>query len=181
MLQGSPHTDLLIAHAYQRLGQPDEFTHYLNRAKSRGPKDPEVLRAIAGVYRDQGEYDQAIATLQAIPNKTGDVEAELAYTDQLAGKQQEAADIYTRLAKAAKGNIGLDLSAAQAWVSLGQPDAAQSFLEDATRIDSKNYRLHAILGAIAEADDRYADSSAEYSFGAEQSSGAGSGRATVSD
>jgi len=31
-------------------------------------------------------------------------------------------------------------------------------------IDSKNYRLHAILGAIAEADDRYADSSAEYSL-----------------
>ncbi|MGA2020092.1 MAG: tetratricopeptide repeat protein [Candidatus Sulfotelmatobacter sp.] len=164
MLQGSPHTDLLIAHAYQRLGQPDEFTRYLNRAKSRGPKDPEVLRAIAGVYRDQGEYDQAIATLQAIPNKTPDVEAELAYTDQLAGKQQEAADIYTRLAKAAKGNIGLDLSAAQAWVSMGQPDAAQRFLEDAKRIDDKNYRLHAILGAIAEADDRYADSSAEYSL-----------------
>jgi len=65
--------------------------------------------------------------LQAIPNKTGDVEAELAYTDQLCRKQQEAADIYTRLAKAAKGNIGLDLSAAQAWVSLGQPDAAQAF------------------------------------------------------
>ena len=30
MVQGSPHTDLLIAHAYERLGQPDEFTHYLN-------------------------------------------------------------------------------------------------------------------------------------------------------
>jgi len=29
---------------------------------------------------------------------------------------------------------------------------------------AKNYRLHAILGAIAEADDRYADSSAEYSL-----------------
>ena len=164
MLQGSPHTDLLIAHAYQRLGQPEEFSRYLNRAKSRGPKDPEVLRAVAGEYRDQGQYDEAIATLQAIPNKTGDVLAELAYTDQLAGKQQEAADLYSRLAKAAKGNIGLDLSAAQAWFALGRTDAAQNFLEDAKRIDSNNYRLHAIQGAIAESDNRFEDASAEYSL-----------------
>ncbi len=162
MLQGSPHTDLLIAHAYQRLGQPDEFTRYLNRAKSRGPKDPEVLRAIAGELRDQGQYDQAIAMLQAIPEKTGDVQAELAYTYQLAGKQQEAAELYSRLAKAAKGNIALNLSAAQAWVGLGRPDEAQSYLDEAQRIDSNNYRLHAILGAIAEADNRFTDASTEY-------------------
>jgi len=66
-------------------------------------------------------------------------------------------------------------------VSLGQPDAAQSFLKMPSGSISKNYRLHAILGAIAEADDRYADSSAEYSLALNQSSGAGSGRATVSD
>src|SRR5208337_1008117 len=135
MLQASPHTDLLIAHAYERLGQPDEVTHYLN-----------------------------IATLQAIPKKTTDVQAELAYTYQLAGKQQEAADLYTRLAKAAKGNIGLDLSAAQALVGLGQAEAAESFLEDAKRIDNNNYRLHAILGAVAESDDRFSDASAEYNL-----------------
>ncbi len=138
---------MLIAHAYERLGQPDESAHYLNRAKNRAPKDPEVLRAVAGEYRNNGKFDEALATLQSIPNKTTDVQAELAYTYQLAGKQQEAADLYSRLAKAAKGNIGLDLSAAQAWVSLGQPDAAQNFLDDAKRIDGNNYRLHAILGA----------------------------------
>ena len=164
MLEASPHSDLLIAHAYARLGQPDEVTHYLNVAKRRAPNDPEVLRAVAGEYRDQGQYDQAIATLRAIPKKTADVEAELAYTYQLAGKQQEAADLYTRLAKAAKGNLGLDLSAAQALVGLGQVDAAQSFLEDAKRIDSNNYRLHAIFGAIAESDDRFADASREYNL-----------------
>jgi tetratricopeptide (TPR) repeat protein len=164
MLQDAPHTDLLIAHAYERLGQPEQFTRYLNRAKNRAPKDPEVLRAVAGEYRDQGQYDQAITTLQAIPNKTPDVLAELAYTYQLDGKQQEAADLYTRLAKAAKGNLSLDLSAAQAWVSMGQPDAAHDFLEDAKRIDGNNYRLHAILGAVAEADDRFADASTEYNL-----------------
>jgi tetratricopeptide (TPR) repeat protein len=87
-LQASPHTDLLIAHTYERLGQSDEFTHYLNRARNRAPKDPEVLRAVAGEYRDHGQYDEAISALQAIPNKTTDVQSDLAYTYQLAGRQQ---------------------------------------------------------------------------------------------
>jgi tetratricopeptide (TPR) repeat protein len=161
-VRGSAHTDLLIAHAYEHLSQPEEAARYLNRAKSRAPNDPEVLRAVAGQYREQGQYDQAIAALQSIPGKNADVQAELAYTLQLAGKPQEAANLYTKLAKAAKGNINLDLSAAQAWVGLGQPDAAHPFIEDAKRIDSNNYRLHAILGSIAEGENRYADASAEY-------------------
>jgi tetratricopeptide (TPR) repeat protein len=164
VLQASAHTDLLIAHAYERLAQPEEVTHYLNRAKARAPKDPEVLRAVAGQYREQGQYDLAISTLQQVPSKSTDVQAELAYTYQLAGKQQEAANLYTRLAKGAKGNIGLDLSAAQALVGLGQSDAARVFLEDARRIDGNNYRLHAILGSIAESEDRIADASAEYNL-----------------
>jgi tetratricopeptide (TPR) repeat protein len=163
MLQASPHTDLLIAHAYQRLGQTEDFNHYLNRARNRAPNDPEVLRAVAGQYRDQGEYDKAISALKAIPSNNADAEAELAYTYQLAGQQQEAANLYSRLAKSAKGNLGLDLSAAQAFVTLGQIDAANSFIEDARRIDSKNYRLHSILGAIAEVENRLPDASSEYS------------------
>jgi tetratricopeptide (TPR) repeat protein len=161
-LQPSAHNDLLIAHAYDRLGQPADSARYLNRAKNRAPRDPEVLRAVAGQYRDQGKYDEAIATLQAIPTKNSDVTAELAYTYQLAGKQQEAATLYTRLAKAAKGNIGLELSAAQAWINAGQPDAARPFLEAARRIDRNSYRLHAILGSIAESEDRLQEAGDEY-------------------
>lgn len=156
------HTDLLIAHAYEHLGQPDESAKYLNRAKNRAPRDPEVLRAVAAQYRDQGQYDQAIAALQAIPEKTIDVEADLAYTYQLAGKPQEAADLYIRLAKSAKGNLGLNLSAAQALVALGQGDAAEPFLQEARRLDSNNYRLHSIQGAIAEGDNRFDDAANEY-------------------
>jgi tetratricopeptide (TPR) repeat protein len=163
-VQPSAHTDLLIAHGYEHLGQNEESTRYLNRARSRAPRDPEVLRAVAGQYRDQGQYDLAISALQAIPAKNADAQAELAYTYQLAGKQEEAATLYTRLAKNAKGNIGLDLSAAQALVAMGQADAAHRFLEDARRIDGNNYRLHAILGSIAEADDRMADAAAEYNL-----------------
>jgi Tfp pilus assembly protein PilF len=162
-LQPSAHTDLLIAHAYDRLGQPAESVRYLTRAKNRAPKDPDVLRAVAGQYRDQGQYDLAISTLQSVPSRT-DVQAELAYTYQLAGKQQEAANLYSRLAKAGKGNIGLDLSAAQAWINLGQAYKARPYLDDAQSIDGNSYRMHAILGAIADADDRLTDARAEYNL-----------------
>jgi tetratricopeptide (TPR) repeat protein len=161
-LQTSAHSDLLIAHAYQRLSQPDEATHYLNRAKARSPNDPEVLRAVAGEYREAGRYDQAVATLQSIPSKTPDIEAELAYTLQLAGKQQEAANLYILLARNAKGNSGLDLSAAQALIGLGQIDEARVFVDDARRADGNSYRLHAIQAELAEADNRFADASNEY-------------------
>jgi tetratricopeptide (TPR) repeat protein len=161
-LQPSAHTDLLISHAYMRLGQPDEAKKYLSRAKNRAPRDTEVLRAVAGEYRDQGQYDLAIQTLQAVPAKTPDVQAELAYTFQLAGKPQEAANLYVRLAKVSRGNIGLDLSAAQALVNLGQPDAARPFLDAARQIDANNYRMHAIQAALAESQYRLNDAAEEY-------------------
>ncbi|HEV2400707.1 MAG TPA: tetratricopeptide repeat protein [Candidatus Sulfotelmatobacter sp.] len=161
-VQPSAHTDLLMAHAYDRLGQRDESAKFLDKAKQRAPHDPEVLRAVAGQYRDQGKYDEAIATLQAIPNKNADTEAELAYTYQAAGRQQDAANLYSQLAKRAKGNIGLGLSAAQAWVNLGRPEDAKPFLDAARQIDANSYRLHAILGSIAEGEERMPEAEQEY-------------------
>ena len=163
-IQPSAHTDLLLAHAYQHLGQPEQASHYLERAKKRAPRDPEVLRAVAAQYRDQGQYDQAISALQAIPGKSIDVQADLAYTYQLAGRPQDAANLYIRLAKSAKGNLGLNLSAAQALVTLGQTDGAAPFLEEARRIDPNNYRLHAISGAIAESENRFEEATADYNL-----------------
>ena len=161
-LQPSAHTDLLVAHAYERLGQPDQATKYINQAKSRGPRNPEVLRAVASQLRDEGKYDEAITTLQSIPKKNADVEAELAYTYGLSGKTQEAAELYSRLAKSARGNIGLDLSAAQAWVNIGRSDEAQPFLDAAQKIDANNYRLHAIQASMAEADEQLSKAEQEY-------------------
>ncbi len=179
-VQPSAHSDLLIAHAYDRLGQPDESTKYLNRAKSRAPRDPDVLRAVAGQYRDQGKFDEAIATLQAIPDKSTDVQAELAYTYQLAGKQQEAAELYSRLARAAKGNIGLELSAAQAWINVGRPDEGRPFLDAAKRIDANNYRLLAIEASLAESEDRLPEAEQQYKAALDQFAGASAGRAPLS-
>jgi tetratricopeptide (TPR) repeat protein len=160
--QPSAHGDLLIAHAYQRLGQPDEATRYINQAKSRGPHDPDVLRAVAEQYRNQGKYDEAIATLQAIPKKKADVQAEMAYTYELSGNPQEAAMLYARIAKAATGNIGFQLSAAQAFINAGKPEEATPFLDAARAIDGNNYRLHAILATLAESEDRLPEAEQEY-------------------
>jgi tetratricopeptide (TPR) repeat protein len=161
-VQPSAHGDLLIAHAYERLGQPDEATRYINQAKSRGPHDPDVLRAVAEQYRNQGKYDEALATLRAIPNKNADVQAEIAYTYQLAGNPQEAAALYGRIAKATKGNIGFQLSAAQAFINAGKPEEATPFLDAARAIDGNNYRLHAILAALAVSEDRLPEAEQEY-------------------
>ncbi len=87
-IEGTPRNELLIARAYQRLNQPDQSKIYLQRAESRAPSDPEVLRAVASYYRDSNQFDVAIATLQKIPKKTPDILGELAYTYQLAGKRK---------------------------------------------------------------------------------------------
>jgi tetratricopeptide (TPR) repeat protein len=161
-LQASARTELLIARAYQRLNQPDQANQFLARAKRHAPHDPEILRAMAGEYRDAGQYDLAISTLQALPQKDADVLAELAYTYQLAGKPQEAANLYTRAAESAHGNVGLELNAAQALVNLGQFDAARQFLEKVQELNGNNYRLHAILAQIAESENQVPQAIQEY-------------------
>jgi len=160
----SAHFELLLARAYQRLNQPEEAKQYLNRAKSRDPKNPDILRAVAGQYRDSGEFRQAISTLQSVPNKNPDVLAELAYTYELGGDKQEAADTYSKAVKGAKGNrnIGYTLSAAQAYVSLGQMDTARDYLDKAKELNANNYRLHNIQAQVAVAEDRLPDAIQEY-------------------
>ena len=148
-IQGSPRNELLIAHAYQRLNQPDQSKAYLEQAQSHAPNDPQVLQAVAAFYRDSNQYDLAIATLQKIGRKTPDVLSELAYTYQLAGKRKDAADTYSQAANGQPGNNGLQLSAAQALVNVGQLDRAEEFVQRAAKLDPEHYRLFAIRGQIA--------------------------------
>ena len=160
--QSSPRTDLLLARVYQRLGQPEESKKFLARAKARAPRDPEILRAIAGEYRENGQYDQAISILKVLPSKTPDVLAELAYSYELAGRKQEAADLYAQVANSSKGNLGLQLSAAQALFNMGEVDAARRFLEKAQQLNPNYYRLHAIEAQIAGSESRLSDAIREY-------------------
>jgi tetratricopeptide (TPR) repeat protein len=160
--QPSPHTELLIARAYRQFNQPGQAQAYLNHARNRAPRDPEIMRAVASQYRDAGQYDRAVSALQNLRSKNPDVLAELAYTYELAGKRKQAADLYSELAESAKGNISLALSAAQALVNLGEPEAARGFLDKAAAVDPNHYRLHAIRGQLAESESRTPDAIHEY-------------------
>lgn len=155
-------TELLIARAYQKLNQPDQFKVYLNRAQTRAPNDPNVLRAVAAFYRDSGNFNEAIAILQKLTSKNPDALAELGYTYGLAGKKDEAADAYTRAANRVPKEPGLQLSAAQALVNVNKFDQAATFLGRAEAVDPNNYRLHAIRGQMDSLEDHNDEAVREY-------------------
>src|SRR5581483_1191175 len=134
----------------------------LERARAKAPKDPEVLRAVAAAYRDEGQYDQAIAILKSVPLKTGDALAELAYTYQVAGDRKNAAETYIRAANAAPGQIEIQLNAAQALVNTAEFPQADSLLKRAAAIDPNHYRLHAIRGQMDSLNNRDEEAIKEY-------------------
>jgi Flp pilus assembly protein TadD len=149
--------ELLMALCYQQTKQPDLADRYLELAEHRAPNNPEIQRAMAGFYRDTGNFAQAIAVLQSIRNPQPDVTAELAYTYQLDGKPSESAKFFARAASEEPKDMTLQLSAAQAEIEVGSISEANSFLKRATVIDANYYRLHALTGEIAEQQDRDRD------------------------
>jgi tetratricopeptide (TPR) repeat protein len=163
-LRSSARSELLIARAYQRLNQPQLSKQFLDRAQSRAPKDPDVLRAVAGFYRDNKQYDLAIATLQkaaALPRGRSAF-PELAYTYQVAGRKKAAAEVYSKAANNAPLDSGLQLSAAQALVNVGEFERATMFLKRAEAQDPGSYRLHAIRGQIFSDQGQNGDAIREY-------------------
>ncbi len=161
-VQPDARSELLLALAYQRLNQLDTARRYLNMAKQRAPNNPEVQRALAGYYRESGNYPAAIAALRSIANPHPDVVAELAYTYQLAGDVQQAATTYRQAADAMPRDLGLQLSAAQAQVAAGSISQAEPFLRRAAAIDPNYYRLHALRGQIAVLQENDEQAAKEY-------------------
>src|SRR5665213_1310727 len=113
-LQPDARSELLLAVSYQHLKQMDLASHYLNLARQRAPNNPDVQRSLAGYYRETGNYPAAIDALKSIRNPKPDVTAELAYTYQLDGNQNQAVKLYTQAANAMPRDLALQLSAAQA-------------------------------------------------------------------
>jgi len=161
-VQASARTDLLIARAYQKMNQPEASKQYLDRAESRAPNDPNVLRAVGAFYRDAGNYDDAIASLQKAVSKTPLALAELAYTYGLAGKKKEAAETYTQAANRYPKSADLQMSAAQALVNVAAFEKAENFLKRAEGSNPNNYRLHAIRGQIYTLEDHNDEALREY-------------------
>ncbi|HLK34348.1 MAG TPA: tetratricopeptide repeat protein, partial [Terriglobales bacterium] len=161
-LQPSARSELLLAKAYLRVNQPDRAQQMLQRAKSRAPHDPEVLRAVAGYYRDNHDYKNAIASLLQVRQRTPDYLAELAYTYQLAGQSDNAARTYSQAAKAQPQQLNLQISAAQALISNNQLAEAQQFLNRAASIDPNHYRIFSLRGDIARRQGDTAASIRDY-------------------
>jgi tetratricopeptide (TPR) repeat protein len=158
----SARVELLMALSHERLKQFDQANHYLELAKSRAPNNPEVERALAGFYRETGNYPAAIAALKTIRGASPELKAELAYTYQLDGKPEESAKLYAQAADAAPDDVNLQLSAAQAQLAAGATEHAEPFLKRAASIDADNYRLHAIRGEIARLEEHNEDAVHEY-------------------
>lgn len=155
-------TELLLASAYQHEKKLEMSGHYLEMAKQRAPENPEMLRSMAGYYRELGEYAEAVAALNAIHAPGVSVLAELAYTYQLTGNLEASARVYSQAANSEPGDVTLQLSAAQAEVAAGLVDRALPFL---TRVESshpKHYRLHAIRAEIDRIEGREQEAIAEY-------------------
>jgi tetratricopeptide (TPR) repeat protein len=161
-IQPSTRPEFMIALCYEHLKQLDLANHYLELARQRAPNNPEVQRSLAGYYRETGNYPAAIAALKSIRHPMPEVKAELAYTYQLDGQQDQAAKLYAQAADAAPHDLGLQLSAAQAEVAVGSVEHAKPFLQRATAIDAEHYRLHAIRGEIARLQEHNEDAVREY-------------------
>jgi predicted Zn-dependent protease len=160
--QPNPRSELLIAFCYQRLKQFDRASHYLELAKRSAPRNPEVVRALSGFYREMGNYPAAIAALKSIPHQSPDITAELAYTYQLFGKVDEAATLYAKAADAATSDLNLQLSAAEAEINVNALEQTERFLKRAAAVDPEHYRLHSLRGRIANLEDRDQDAAREY-------------------
>jgi tetratricopeptide (TPR) repeat protein len=161
-IQQSARAELLMALAYEHENKLDLANRYLELAKRNAPDSPDVQRSLAGYYRQTANYPAAIAALQSIRSPKPDVKAELAYTYQLDGKPEEAAKLYVQAANAAPRDLALQLSAAQAEVSVGSVEPAKPFLERAAALDQENYRLHALRGEIARLQEQNEESVREY-------------------
>ena len=161
-LEPGTRSELLMALSYQHLKQFDQANHFLELAKQHAPNNPEVQRSLAGYYRETGNYPAAIAALKSIRSPNPEVKAELAYTYQLDGRQDEAARLYAQAANAAPSDLGLQLSAAQAEVAAGSLEHAKPFLGRAASIDPDHYRLHAVRGEIARLQEHSEEAVREY-------------------
>ena len=158
------HAELLLAIGYMKLKQPDKAKKLLDTAKRRDPKNTDVFRAVANVQREEKDFAGAITTLNAAPIKKPEVLADLAYTYELAGQNKQSADTWERVAAAAPGNIGYQLSAGQAQLRLNDLGKAKQYVARAAAIEPDQYRVHALRAAIAREEKRPEDAIREFTL-----------------
>jgi tetratricopeptide (TPR) repeat protein len=158
----SPRTELLLARAYERLGDRDSAHRMLETARQSAPTNPEILRAVASYYRDTGQYQEAVHTLEGLPKKDANALAELGYSYALAGNAREAARSYNLAARLSPRNIDIQLNAAQAMLNAGDFEKATALLDRAATLNPQHYRIYALRGRLDAAQHRNEDAIRDY-------------------
>jgi tetratricopeptide (TPR) repeat protein len=160
--KSSPRTELLLARAYQRLGDGESAHNMLEHARQSAPNNPEVLRAVASYYRDTGQYNEAVHILEGLHAKDAGTLAELGYSYSLAGNVRAAANSYGVAASRAPGDIEIQLNAAQAMLNAGEFAKASALLDHTATLNPEHYRLYALRGRLAADQHRTQDAIREY-------------------
>lgn len=161
-VKGSARTELLMARAYQRMGDNATAHKMLEAAQRSAPKNPEILRAVASYYRDSGQYQEAIKILENLHARDEGTLAELGYSYTLAGDAAAAARTYAVAAAMAPKDIDVQLNAAQAMINAGQFGKASDLLKHAATLNPEYYRLYALRGRLDAIQHRRADAIREY-------------------
>jgi tetratricopeptide (TPR) repeat protein len=161
-VKAAPRTELLLARAYQRIGDGESAHKMLERARHSAPTNPEVLRAVASYYRDTSQYDQAIRILEDLHTKDVGTLAELGYSYALAGNPQAAARNYAAAASRAPRDIDIQLNASQAMLNAGEFDKATTLLNQAATLNPEHYRVYALRGRLYAGEHRNEDAVREY-------------------
>ena len=153
-LKNSSRTELLLARAYQRSGDSDSAHRMLEKARRAAPTNPEVVRAVASYYRDTGQYDAAIRTLEQLHTKDVSTLGELGYSYELAGNARAAAQNFGAAASRAPQDIEMQLNAAQAMINAGDFGEAATLLNHAATLNADHYRVYALRGRLYTAQHR---------------------------
>ena len=161
-IKPSAHAELLMAIGYMKQHEPARAKQLLDMARRRDPNNIDIFRAVANFQRESRDYAGAIATLKSAPSQKPDLLADLGYTYELAGMKNEAADTYSRYATADPKSINAQLSAAQAWMRIGDATKTQQFIDRAAGINPDYYRLHAVRAALAKTQNKDEVAAKEY-------------------
>jgi len=161
----SSRTELLLARAYERIGDGESAHKMLENARRSAPTNPEVVRAVASYYRDTGHYEEAIRALEDLRTKDASTLAELGYSYALAGNAHASAHSYGAAASRAPRDIEIQLNAAQAMLNAGEFDRATALLNHAAALDPEHYRVFALRGRLDATQHRNEDAIREYEAG----------------
>jgi len=161
-VKASPRTELLLARAYERIGDGESAHKMLERARRSAPTNSEVLRAVASYHRDTGQYGEAIRILEDLHAKDAGTLAELGYSYELSGNTHAAVRNYVAAASRAPRDIEIQLNAAQAMLNVGEFDKATALLTQAATLNPEHYRVYALRGRLDAAQRQNEDAIREY-------------------